>query len=187
MSGTEVDPLLLAAIETVKLEGRFDHNGNLAIYKLPDGDGGGSYEIAGINDKYHPEEFKKLSDLPAEERAKEAARYIKEYTSPLVSKLPEVMQAFTQDLAFNRGMGGATRFIQKGLNALKIKVDVDGKIGPKTLEAINKVHPRALMQAMSQAQLDYEYELAYNDSSRKKFIAGLENRIRNRQAMWGVG
>jgi lysozyme family protein len=57
---------------------------------------------------------------------------------------------------------------------------VDGKIGPKTLEAINKVHPRALMQAMSQAQLDYEYELAYNDSSRKKFIAGLENRIRNR-------
>ena len=77
-------------------------------------------------------------------------------------------------------MGGATRFIQKGLNALKIKVDVDGKIGPKTLEAIDKVHPRALMQAMSQAQLDYEYDLAYNDSSRKKFIAGLENRIRNR-------
>ena len=55
------------------------------------------------------------------------------------------------------------------------------------MEAINRIHPRALMQAMSQAQLDYEYELAYNDSSRKKFIAGLENRIRNRQAMWGVG
>jgi lysozyme family protein len=187
MSGIEVDPLLLAALETVKFEGRFDHNGNLTMYKLPDGDGGGSYEIAGINDKYHPEEFKRISSLPAQERSKEAARYIKEYTSPLVSKLPEVMQAFTQDLAFNRGMGGATKFIQKGLNSLGVKVVVDGKIGPKTLEAINKVHPRALLQAISNAQLDYEYELAYNDSSRKKFISGLENRIRNRQAMWGVG
>jgi lysozyme family protein len=187
MSGIEVDPLLLAALETVKFEGRFDHNGNLTIYKLPDGDGGGSYEIAGINDKYHPEEFKRISSLSAEERAKEAARYIKEYTSPLVSKLPEVMQAFTQDLAFNRGMGGAAKFIQKGLNSLGVKVVVDGKIGPKTLEAINKVHPRALLQAISNAQLDYEYELAYNDSSRKKFISGLENRIRNRQAMWGAG
>jgi lysozyme family protein len=187
MSGTEVDPLLLAAMETVKFEGRFDHNGNLTIYKLPDGDGGGSYEIAGINDKYHPEEFKRISSLPAEERAKEAARYIKEYTSPLVSKLPEVMQAFVQDLSFNRGMGGATKFIQKGLNALGVKVDVDGKIGHQTLEAISKVHPRTLMQAISQAQLDYEYDLAYNNSSRKKFISGLENRIRNRQAMWGIG
>jgi lysozyme family protein len=187
MSGIEADPLLLAAIETVKLEGRFDHNGNLAIYKLPDGDGGGSYEIAGINDKYHPEEFKRISSLPAQERAKEAARYIKEYTSPLVSKLPQAMQAFIQDLAFNRGMGGATKFIQKGLNSLGVKVVIDGKIGPKTLEAIGRVHHRALLQAISNAQLDYEYELAYNNSSRKKFIAGLENRIRNRQAMWGVG
>jgi lysozyme family protein len=84
-------------------------------------------------------------------------------------------------------MGGATKFIQKGLSALGEKVDVDGKIGPQTLESINKVHPRALMQAISQAQLDYEYDLAYNNSSRKKFISGLENRIRNRQAMWGVG
>jgi lysozyme family protein len=84
-------------------------------------------------------------------------------------------------------MGGATKFIQRGLNALGVKVDVDGGMGPKTLEAISKVHPRALMQATSQAQLDYEYELAYNNSDRKKFIAGLENRIRNRQAIWGVG
>ena len=186
MIGAERDPLLDAAMETVKFEGRFDQDGNLAIYKLPDGDGGGSYEIAGINDKYHPKEFERISSLPPKDRAQEAARYIRDYTSPLVSQLPKIMQAFTQDLAFNRGMGGATRFIQRGLNALGIKVDVDGKIGPKTLKAIDSVHPRALMQAISQAQLDYEYDLAYNDSSRKKFIKGLENRIRNRQAMFGV-
>jgi len=184
---SELDPLLLAAMETVKFEGRFDRSGNLLVYKLPAGDGGGDYEIAGINDKYHPEQFKRISSLPAEERAEEAARYIKEYTSPLVSKLPQVMQAFAQDLAFNRGMGGATKFIQRGLNALGVKTVIDGKIGPKTLEAINKVNSRALMQATSHAQLDYEYELAYNNSDRKKFISGLENRIRNRQAIWGVG
>ena len=174
-------------LQTVEWEGRKDKQGNLAVYKLPSGDMGGNFEVAGINDRYHPEAFKAISSLPAQERAKAAAEYIQGYTAPLVERLPQALQPFTQDLAFNRGLGGATKYIQQGLNALGQKVAVDGGMGPKTLQAINQVEPRSLMREASKAQLDDEYRRASEDPERKKFIGGLENRIRNRLAIFGQG
>ena len=179
--------LLNASMKTVDFEGRKDKQGNLAVYKLPSGDMGGNFEVAGINDRYHPEAFKAISSLPAQDRAKAAAEYIQGYTAPLVERLPQALQPFTQDLAFNRGLGGATKYIQQGLNALGQKVAVDGGMGPKTLQAINQVEPRSLMREASKAQLDDEYRRASEDPERKKFIGGLENRIRNRLAIFGQG
>ena len=179
--------LINAGMQTVDWEGRKDNQGNLAVYKLPSGDQGGSFEVAGINDRYHPEAFKRISALPPQERAKAAAEYIQGYTAPLVEKLPQPLQPFTQDLAFNRGLGGATKYIQQGLNALGQKVAVDGGFGPKTLAAINQVEPRALMRAASDAQLQDEYKRAELDPNRRKFIPGLEARIRNRLSTFGQG
>ncbi|NBW23535.1 MAG: hypothetical protein EBR82_87895 [Caulobacteraceae bacterium] len=125
--------------------------------------------------------------MPADQRAQAAAEYIREYTNPLVSKLPEQMKSFAQDMAFNRGMGGATKYIQRGLNALGQNVSVDGALGPKTLQAIGQVQPQALMRAASDAQLQDEYKMLQNNPARKKFIAGLESRIRNRLATFGQG
>ena len=181
----EQDPLSIAALKTIDWEARKDKQGNPIVYQLPAGDMGGKFEIAGINDRYHPEAFKAIAALPAEERAEAAAEYIRSYTAPLVSQLPKPMQAFAQDLAFNRGLGGAARYIQQGLKDLGHAISVDGKLGPKTLAAINKVQPRALMQAASQAQLNDEYRRSEIDPRRKKFIQGLENRIRNRFSTLG--
>jgi hypothetical protein len=172
-------------MQTVNWEARRDKQGNPIVYQLPAGDMGGKFEVAGINDRYHPEAFKAISSLPAQEREEAAAEYIRSYTAPFVSQLPKPMQAFAQDLAFNRGMGGAARYIQQGLKDLGQDISVDGKLGPKTLAAINKVQPRALMQAASQAQLNDEYRRAEIDPRRKKFIQGLENRIRNRFSTLG--
>jgi lysozyme family protein len=83
-------------------------------------------------------------------------------------------------------MGGATKYIQQGLNTLGQKVAVDGGLGPKTLAAINQVEPKALMRAASQAQLEDEYRKAQRNPARKKFISGLESRIRNRLAIFGA-
>ena len=174
-------------LQTVEWEGRKDKQGNLSVYKLPTGDMGGNFEVAGINDRYHPEAFKAISSLPAQERAKAAAEYIQGYTAPLVERLPQALQPFTQDLAFNRGLGGATKYIQQALNALGQKVAVDGGLGPKTLAAINQVEPRALMRAASDAQLQDEYNMAERNPARKKFIPGLEARIRNRLSTFGQG
>ena len=182
----EQDPLQTAALRTIDFEARKDRQGNVQVYKLPAGDMGGNFEVAGINDKYHPDAFKRISSLPAQERAQAAAQYVKEYTSPFVSKLPQAVQPFAQDLAFNRGMGGATKYIQQGLNTLGQRVAVDGGLGPKTLQAINEVEPKALMRAASQAQLEDEYRMAQRNPARKKFIGGLESRIRNRLALFGA-
>lgn len=182
----EQDVLQTAALKTIDWEARKDKQGNVQVYKLPAGDMGGNFEVAGINDKYHPDAFKRISSLPAQERAQAAAQYVKEYTSPFVSKLPQAVQPFAQDLAFNRGMGGATKYIQQGLNTLGQKVAVDGGLGPKTLQAINQVDPKALMRATSQAQLEDEYRMAERNPARKKFIGGLESRIRNRLALFGA-
>jgi hypothetical protein len=174
-------------LQTVEWEGRKDKQGNLSVYKLPTGDMGGNFEVAGINDRYHPEAFKAISSLPAQERAKAAAEYIQGYTAPLVEKLPQALQPFTQDLAFNRGLGGATKYIQQGLNTLGQKVTVGGGMDAKTLAAINQVDPRALMRAASDAQLQDEYNMAERNPARKKFIPGLEARIRNRLSTFGQG
>jgi len=182
----EQDALQAAALKTIDFEARKDKQGNVQVYKLPAGDMGGNFEVAGINDKYHPDAFKRISSLPAQERAQAAAQYVKEYTSPFVSKLPQAVQPFAQDLAFNRGLGGATKYIQQGLNTLGQKVAVDGGLGPKTLQAINQVEPKALMRAASQAQLEDEYRMAQRNPARKKFIGGLESRIRNRLALFGA-
>lgn len=182
---SQQDPLQMAAMKTVDFEARKDKLGNPEVYRLPSGDMGGNFEVAGINDRYHPEAFKRIASLPPESRAEAAAQYIKEYTAPFVSKLPQQIQPFAQDLAFNRGMGGATKYIQQGLNELGIRVAVDGKLGPQTLRAIQNVQPAALMRAASNAQLNDEYSMAQRNPARKSLIQGLENRIRNRLAIFG--
>jgi len=182
----ELDPLLPAALQTVNMEARRDKMGNVAVYKLPSGDMGGSYEVAGINDKFHPGEASRLANLPPEQREIEAAKYIRKYTAPIVDKMPQEMQAFVQDMAFNRGAGGATKYIQQGLNSLGQKVETDGVLGPKTLQAIGAVQPSALMQAASQAQLQDEYAKASVNPERRKFLQGLENRINNRLSLFGT-
>jgi len=186
-SDTSGFDLINAAKTTVNWEGRRDKKGNLSVYALPAGDMGGDYEVAGINDRYHPEAFRRIAGLPAQQREEAAAKYISEYTAPLVSRLPQAIQPFAQDMAFNRGMGGATKYIQEGLNSLGVKVAVDGAIGPKTLAAIGGVNPKQLMIAASQAQLNDERARAGADPRRKKFIVGLENRINNRLNAFGSG
>lgn len=177
--------LLNAAKTTVNWEGRRDKKGNLSVYALPSGDMGGDYEVAGINDRYHPEAFRRIAGLPAQDREEAAAQYISQYTAPLVSQLPQAIQPFAQDLAFNRGLGGATKYLQEGLRTLGQNVAVDGAMGPKTLNAINSVNPKELMMAASKAQLNDERARALADPRRKKFIAGLENRINNRLSAFG--
>jgi len=169
-----------AAASTVEMEGRKDKDGNLAVYELPSGDYGGSYEVAGINNKFHPEMAEQLKNMAPPERRPAAAAYIVEYTSPLTSKLPEPYRPFFQDLAFNRGMGGATRFLQRALG-----VPDDGALGPKTLAALEGKDPTEVMKGVSVEQWAYEKSLAARDPSRNKFLPGLQNRIVNRFRLFG--
>jgi hypothetical protein len=180
------DPLVDVAMRsTLQWEGRKDRQGNLMVYDLPSGDGGGSYEVAGINNRYHPQAAKEIAALPPEQRAMAAAKYIRAYTAPLVNQLPEEMRPFAQDLAFHRGLGGATRFIQRGLADMGFNIRPDGIIGPKTLAALGQANLREVKKRAVVSYLEGERAKAEANPQRRKFLPGLENRARNLLAAFG--
>jgi hypothetical protein len=162
----------------VNFEARRDAQGHLRVYILPAGDGGGRYEVAGINDRYHPREAARLRQLIDAARFDEAEDYaaevIADYTD-VVSKwttVPEI-EAYLRDSAFNRGPGGAAKILQMALG-----VTVDGGVGPETLGALRKAEkdPPKLLAALRVAREKYEMRVA---GRREKFWKGLVNRWDN--------
>ena len=167
------------AAKIVDWEARRDSKGRIAIYKLPGNDGGGSYEVAGINEKYHSEQAKKLADLiNANKHAQAeslAAEYIAQYTDS-VAKITKNAgtEAFLRDTAFNRGPTGAVKILQVAMN-----VSVTGKLGDDTraaFERLEKDTPVELLQRLRNAREEYERKyIGY----RANFWPGLTNRWNN--------
>ncbi len=162
----------------VNLEARRNAQGQLRLYRLPANDGGGGYEVAGLNERYHPVEAARLRDLVYSGRFAEAEEYavavIAEYTD-IVSQwtvVPEI-EAYLRDTAFNRGPGGAAKILQIALG-----VRVDGKVGPETLGALRQAErdPDKLLGALRAAREQYELRLV---GRRENFWPGLVHRWDN--------
>lgn len=163
------------ALLIVDYEARRDAEGHLKVYRLPDGDGGGTREVAGINDRYHPETLARIEQLLAEgkyaEAEEEAAAHIQRYTDPvaMLSGVPAIQFAL-RDAAFNRGPTGAVRILQDALG-----LPVDGIAGAKTIAALGEAErdPAALLDGLRAARERYERRTRDETS---KFWAGLSNR-----------
>ena len=169
------------ANNTINWEARRDKQGNLAVYDIPSGDYGGTREVAGITDKYHPEAFKRIAALPPGQREQASTDYVLEYTAPIANLVPEPLKAQAVDLGFNRGPGGYTTLVQQGLNSLGVPVKVDGAFGRKTLDAMNQVDPEQLINATEDAYLRKERTMAEADPNRAKLYQGIVNRSNNRR------
>lgn len=161
----------------LNVEARRDEKGRLAVYKLPKGDGGGTFEVAGINDRYHPHQADYLRDLinngqhVAAEQA--AVEYLLSYTDVVAGWTSiTAFQAFLRDCAFNRGAGGAAKILQIALG-----VTSDGHVGPLTLAASNALDDRrAFLAKLRAARETYERQIAPPIGARAKFWRGLVNR-----------
>jgi len=142
----------------VDYEARRDATGNLKIYHLPSGDGGGEREVAGINDRYHPEALDRIEKLIAEGKHEEAedaaAEHIRHYTDPvaLLSEVPAIQFAL-RDAAFNRGPTGAVKILQDALG-----LPIDGIAGQKTKESLCHAQqdPRDLLEKLRASRERYE-------------------------------
>lgn len=159
----------------VSWEARRDNQGRLKVYQLPSGDRGGSYEVAGINNRYHPAEAKKLKRLIYQgkytEAEEEICRYIAGYTDRVDEWIDNVaLQCYLRDSSFNRGPTGAAKILQ-----LALDVDVDGIIGPATQQAIAQCSPEQLLVDLREARELYEMRYMKRDKS-SKFWVGLTNR-----------
>jgi len=175
--------------EIVGFEGRF-RDGKLQVYKLPAGDGGGAYEVAGINQKYHPKkaaELKALIDAGKNEEAERAAAlYIVDYTDGVLKFFPSSEYAernphvefLLRDSSFNRGLKGAATILQIALG-----VPTDGVIGPVSRSAFKRAlddDPNGCAVAITAARETYErtsypWKQGKRDES-SKFWRGLANR-----------
>lgn len=166
---------LKIAAQIVNFEARRDSKGRIMVYRLPSNDGGGTYEVAGINQRFHPDEAARLRDLieagKQDEAEKLADEYIASYTD-VVAKWTTVgpIESYLRDSAFNRGPTGAAKILQIALG-----VKADGRIGPVTVEALRKAEedPEKLLAALREARETYELRVS---GRRPNLWKGLVNR-----------
>jgi lysozyme family protein len=159
----------------VDFEARRDQSGRIRVYSLPVEDGGGAYEVAGINDKYHPEAAARLRSLVEagnqQQAEEEAAEYIAKYTDRVADWTKSAaVECYLRDCAFNRGAGGAAKILQIALG-----VGVDGGVGPTTKGALAEAekNPAILLEQLRAARETYERDyIGY----RQIFWEGLTNR-----------
>lgn len=164
----------------VNAEAHRDTKGRITVYKLPKADGGGTYEVAGINDRYHPhqaEHLKELIDLGLHAKAEQAAtEYILAYTDLVTSWTSIVaFEVFLRDCAFNRGPGGAAKILQIALG----NVGVDGDVGPKTRQALAAItldQRKDFLAKLREARETCERRIAPPKGDRADFWKGLINR-----------
>ena len=156
-------------------EARRNSKGELVVYRLPSGDGGGSFEVAGICERWHPREARRLKNLiesgEHELAEREARKYIRSATDlPLFPLASAGIEFFLRDTAFNRGKTGAAKILQRALG-----VAVDGQIGPKTFAALHTkldIDRKELLRALRMAREWWERSVVGQDES-SKFWRGL--------------
>lgn len=169
----------------VNAEARRDSRGRLRVYPLPKGDGGGTYEVAGINDRYDgrmAEHLRNLIQLGQQAQAEIDARdYILSNTDGVRtwSQAPAI-EVYLRDCCFNRGLGGAAKILQIALGHAHADVKVDGHVGPITLRYAQQVtDAKEFLGFLRSAREIYERRLAPPVGERAKFWKGLVNRWDN--------
>lgn len=161
----------------VNFEARRDKDGHLKIYMLPPDDGGGKYEVAGINERYNKETADALVNLINQKKFDEAetlaTEFIAEDTDRAATwtRIPGI-ESYLRDCMFNRGRGGAARILQRALG-----VNDDGAVGKQTKDAMSIAEnkPADLLTKLRAAREQYERDPVGRDET-SHFWAGLVNR-----------
>lgn len=175
---TTQDQRLRMAGAIIDFEARRDAQNRLTVYQLPSGDGGGRFEVAGINERYDRPVAYQLAGLIQKGDYDEAERvacvYIAHFTDGVRdwSSVPGV-EFFLRDTAFNRGLKGCALILQMALG-----VPADGSVGPQMRAALAKAEaadPRMLLTRLRLAREIYERKVVKRDES-SKFWKGLVNR-----------
>jgi hypothetical protein len=161
---------------------------SLRVTRLPSGDGGGTWEIAGICDGIEPKEFnliKSMLDRGDREAAwDECLRYVLDNTEPLVAKgvagsYP--IEFMLRDMTFNMGVAGTTKVVQRMLD-----IGIDGKWGKNTqakwTHAIQSWDEMVVLDLLDRACRARYHSIVRANPVKEKFLTGWMNRCDARHA-----
>ena len=175
MSTPEQRQRMAAAI--VNFEERRDSQGHLKVYKLPPGDGGGRYEVAGINEHYNKATVDVLVSLVEQHHYDEAEALATNFIAQDTDRAASwthvaAIEFYLRDCVFNRGATGGARILQRALG-----VNDDGVVGARTqkAETAAEVDAATLLAKLRAAREQYERQVVGRDES-SKFWKGLVNR-----------
>lgn len=82
------------------------------------------------------------------------------------------------DIGVVRGIGVPPKYVQEICNAHGAKLEVDGHIGPKTLEAVNSLEIDTFVLAFAMKASDGFAAIVKANPSQQKFALGWQNRAR---------
>lgn len=113
-------------------------------------------------------------DVKALTEQKAADIYNKIYwVDAKVDALPKALKDVVFDGNINHGVPGMTKIIQRALNDLGVKTEVDGHMGQKTLQALNELPTEKLRIAI----LNRRQRLYDQHPDQEKFGAGWKKRL----------
>lgn len=161
---------------------------SLRVTRLPSGDGGGKWEIAGICDGIEPKEFnliKSMMDRGDRDAAwEECLRYVLANTEPLVAKGVAgcyAIEFMLRDMTFNMGVAGTTKVVQRMLD-----IGIDGKWGKNTqakwTDAIQSWDEKAVLDSLDRACRARYCSIVRANPVKAKFLSGWSNRCNARLA-----
>lgn len=81
--------------------------------------------------------------------------------------------------AVNMGTRVAIKFLQSAILACGGKIEVDGKMGDKTLVELKKHDPKILLACIKSQSMSYYMSLVHQHPALRKFLKGWFNRVLN--------
>lgn len=104
------------------------------------------------------------------------------FYGPKIDQLPEYLHAPMFDFAVNSGPAAAVRALQKVCTTLGYPCVPDGRLGPKTRAAVERMYAersrRRVVNALVEQRVDYYTEIALDDPSQQRFLKGWIARAR---------
>lgn len=164
------------------------------ISKLRAEDGGGRYEVLGINQKSHPEMFEDLAQMIKDGYADEyvraaAAQYVEHYTRGVGMAFDAAgvdcygAEQYVRDMHFNGGAGGGNTILARAIGAEPTGSSY-GPLVQRLRAFVDKHGKETLMRRLHEARIDYYKSIARRNPSKRVFLKGWLNRA---NAMYNEG
>ena len=103
--------------------------------------------------------------------------FTKYWTAGFCHKLPGAIAVIHFGACINHGVGRAAKMLQEALD-----VNVDGLIGPKTLETANKSKPGEVIQHYARVRTSFYKSIVQRKPAQAKFLNGWLRRINEVEA-----